>query len=83
VTKLRVFQGTGAFDRATAEKGEQVVCGVVMKDGSPAYFLADPEIQPKEVQEAAFRIREGRPMREGEREFIDAVHRHQARKDYP
>ncbi len=78
---LKVYRGEGAFDRAQQDKDQQIVCGVIEKNGTPAYFLADPEIEPDEVQSTSFYIREGRKMTESEREFIAAVHRHQGRKE--
>lgn len=69
-----------AFDAAKAVKADtETVCGVITKDGDPAYFLMPASALEDEIQNAAFQIREGRPMGDGERTFIAAFKRHQQR----
>jgi hypothetical protein len=80
MSRLRVFRGAGAFERARQQlPGNQMVCGVVLESGQPAYFHADKDAPDDEIQATAFRLRHGRDIGEGERQFIAALHRHQNR----
>jgi hypothetical protein len=58
------------LDFAEAEKAKavgQMVCGTLLKDGSPAYFLLAADTADADVREVAFSVREGRQMSDYER----------------
>lgn len=76
--KLKVFRGAGAFQRARESAGDHRVCGTYVGN-DPVYFLVGEDASDIDVQAAAFRIREGHDMGEGERVFAAAMKRHMAR----
>jgi hypothetical protein len=52
------------WDLATAEADRLglTVCGTLLPDGSPRYFLLPSSAAEDEIRSRAFEIREGRPM---------------------
>lgn len=63
--RLRIFRGTGAFQRAraAAEAVGLAVGGTYEKDGKrPVYFLHKPGAADHEIEAIAFFVREGREI---------------------
>lgn len=76
MAKLKVFRGTGHFDRARAvATPDQVVCGCVLTDGSGAAFLMPADCSALEMSDAAFAIRHGRPPAQAERHLLQMADR--------
>jgi len=55
-----VYESRSEVDACLTD--DQVVCAVLMPDGSPRYFLAAGDASEATVRGRAFAIREGRPM---------------------
>lgn len=69
-TKLKLYRGTGAFDRAKASadsaEGHMVV-GSMLETGEPVYFVLPSDTPDEVVQDHAFLARHGRPRSDSER----------------
>lgn len=76
MAKLKVFRGTGHFDRARAVAStHQIVCGTLLDDGSPVAFLAEADLTESEISDMAFTIRHGRPPAQAERNLLQMADR--------
>lgn len=60
--------------------GEQV-CATLLSDGTPVYFLMPALACDDDVRSRAFEIREGRPMDEPEKRFVEAVNAYRSKLD--
>lgn len=68
---IQSWRNRRAFKAARRKANPQgaMVCGTV-KNGKPIYFSAPREATDLEIQELAFRVREGREMADGERLLV-------------
>lgn len=60
------------FAEAEAAKTEgTMVCGTLMKDGEPRYFVLPSDVPDHLIRDTAFQIREGRPVSSWERWILE------------
>jgi hypothetical protein len=62
---MDTFRDFVEADNARAEG--QMVCGTLLHDGTPTYFLLAADTADADVREVAFSVREGRHMSDYER----------------
>jgi hypothetical protein len=74
LTGVKVEMAFTTYDEAVAAATpDEMVCGTLLKDGEPSYFLMPRGIDDEAVRDRAFQIREGRSMGEYEKFLLAHV----------
>jgi hypothetical protein len=70
----RVFETWEEADQSR-DPDTEMVCGVVMEDKSPRYFVVSRDTEDDVIAERAFEIRNGRPVSSYERTIRELAER--------